>query len=878
MSSNTISMNSTNTVHLGSAQYPNPLTITSTGLIAPTAIGADGVDLATATLGATGTLVNDGLIFGGPGAPLVNNTPTYSGAGVVLSGSLVNNGGIYGGDGPSRGGTGVNFFNIYDVGYAVNHGQIIGGSPTSSFANGGLGVDLDGGSMTNFGVIGGGDATSGFSNTTAGNGVKISSGTLTNDGLITGGIGNFSSYYGGVGAYLEGGTLINGPSGTVTGGPGAYGGAVGGDGVVFGGPFDASATLINQGTIFGGDAGTRPAAYAHGADGAPGVQMAGYNFDVVSYGLIEGGWGGFAAYGGNGGAGANIRQGTLINHGTILGGSGSPSKAPSNQAGSAGSGGIGIYIEEHSIADRPVTIQNFGVIAGGNGETGGVGVILGLPAHYNAGEDIGTFVNGGTISGGYSTGSSSIPHSIADALDFGDQIATLVVDPGAEFIGKVVANPTLADILEFGAGPTAGMQGTFAGIGTQVLNFNTFSFGSGASFDVAGTYTAFDSGQIINGFTVHDSLVLDGLSVTDDTYVSGSELDLVGVNKDGITILSTVSLSGNFITPDFNFVDSGANTTISLGGAPCFLAGTRILTSRGEERVESLRKGDHALLEDGSTAPITWIGYRYVDCARHPLPEAVLPVLVSAGAIGDQVPIRDLYLSPDHALHLDGRLIPVKTLINGRTIRQVLRRSITYYHVELPEHAVLLADGAPCESYLETGNRGAFENGDTPLQLHPQFEPAANWQAVREASSCAPFAESGCAVEEVRRRILARAGMTLTNKPELTIDRRPDGSVIIKSRSGIPGHVTPDPCDRRRLGVKVRTLRIGGEIVELNHPALQIGWHDLEHDGRWTNGAALIPATLVYHRKVTVELAATMTYPLDDDTRMGGGQGALRIG
>lgn len=862
MSGSTISTNITNTVTLGSVEYPSPLTVASTGLIEPTATGADGVVLA--TFAVTNTLVNDGFIFGGPGtsyAPSANNFGD-AGNGVALEGSLVNNGEIYGGDGPQGGGAGLYFSD----GYAVNHGQITGGSPTSSFAQGGIGVDLLGGSMTNFGVVAGGNATSGFSYTTAGNGAKISSGTLMNDGLITGGTGTFGGHYGAIGAYLEGGTLINGASGIVAGGPGAYGGGFGGDGVLLGGRFDASATVLNQGSIFGGDAGTNPATASRGAPGATGLVMWNYNFYVESYGLIEGGLGGIAAYGGNGGSGAYVQQGTLINHGTILGGFGGPSEALSNQHGSAGNGGVGIYVGTYGIADRPVTIENFGVIAGSDGNTGGVGVVLGLPQHHNGTVNIGTLINDGTISGGYSTGSTSIAHSIADAISFDNQIATLVVDPGAAFIGKVVANPTLADVLEFGAGPTTGVQGTLSGIGTQILNFNTFVFGSGASFDVAGSYTAFDSGQIINGFTVHDSLVLDGFRVVDDTYVSGSELDLTGVNKDGITVLSTLNIAGNFITPDFKFAESAGNATISLGGAPCFLAGTRIRTSRGEVRVESLHKADRALLENGSEAPIKWIGYRYVDCARHPRPEAVLPILVSAGAIGDRMPIRDLYLSPDHALHLDGRLIPVKALINGRTIRQVLRGSFTYYHVELLEHAVLLADGTPCESYLETGNRGAFENGGDPVQLHPQFAPGANWQAIREASSCSPFAESGSAVEEVRRRILDRAGLAMTNEPELAMDCRPDGSVIIRSRSAIPGHVTPDPRDRRRLGVKIGALRIGGETVELDHPALKIGWHDLEHDGRWTNGSAVVPAALARHREVTVDLAATTSYPFDQET------------
>ena len=69
---------------------------------------------------------------------------------------------------------------------------------------------------------------------------------------------------------------------------------------------------------------------------------------------------------------------------------------------------------------------------------------------------------------------------------------------------------------------------------------------------------------------------------------------------------------------------------------------------------------------------------------------------------------RELFLSPDHAVLVNGVLIPVKLLTNDGSITQVERSRITYYHVELPEHAVILADGLPVESYLETGDRANF--------------------------------------------------------------------------------------------------------------------------------------------------------------------------
>ena len=84
---------------------------------------------------------------------------------------------------------------------------------------------------------------------------------------------------------------------------------------------------------------------------------------------------------------------------------------------------------------------------------------------------------------------------------------------------------------------------------------------------------------------------------------------------------------------------------------------------------------------------------------------------IAAHAFGADMPHRDLLLSPDHAVHVDGVLVPVRHLANGMTVAPKEVAEITYYHLELDRHDVLLANGLPCESYLDTGNREAFAGG-----------------------------------------------------------------------------------------------------------------------------------------------------------------------
>jgi len=144
-----------------------------------------------------------------------------------------------------------------------------------------------------------------------------------------------------------------------------------------------------------------------------------------------------------------------------------------------------------------------------------------------------------------------------------------------------------------------------------------------------------------------------------------------------------------------------------------------------------------------------------VNCARHPEPETVWPVRVRAGAFGAGRPRRDLFLSPDHAVFVNGVLVPVKLLADGASIVQESRDQVTYYHVELPEHAVILAEGLAVESYLDTGDRANFGR-DGVMRPHPDFAarlaPDTAW--MWESRGAAPLVTVGRALEALRRTVL----------------------------------------------------------------------------------------------------------------------------
>jgi len=286
----------------------------------------------------------------------------------------------------------------------------------------------------------------------------------------------------------------------------------------------------------------------------------------------------------------------------------------------------------------------------------------------------------------------------------------------------------------------------------------------------------------------------------------------------------------------------------------CFAAGTRIRTDRGNVAVEHLRVGDRAITAARRRAPIVWIGRRTLDCSRHKRPHDVHPVRVCAGAFGPKRPARDLWLSPDHSVFVEGVLIPIRYLCNNATIRQEAARRITYYHVELARHDILLAEGLPAESYLDTGNRASFENADQVVILHPDFA-----RRIWEREGCAPLVLEGEKLAAASRALLERAcalGHARTADADLRLVvagevvqpeicgrmhrfrlRGTAGRARLVSRRS----VTAGSGDCRRLGVAVARLLRDGRALALADPRLASGWHEVETNAeaqawRWTDG------------------------------------------
>lgn len=152
----------------------------------------------------------------------------------------------------------------------------------------------------------------------------------------------------------------------------------------------------------------------------------------------------------------------------------------------------------------------------------------------------------------------------------------------------------------------------------------------------------------------------------------------------------------------------------------CFARGTLISTPQGAVAVETLQIGDQVITADGVGVDVRWIGRQTINPLFARL-NGSLPIRIAAGALGEGLPVRDLLVSPDHALLVDGVLVHASALVNDATIEQVSswgRENVEYFHIELENHDLVLAEGAAAETFVDNASRKQFDNWQEYVELY----------------------------------------------------------------------------------------------------------------------------------------------------------------
>ena len=263
-----------------------------------------------------------------------------------------------------------------------------------------------------------------------------------------------------------------------------------------------------------------------------------------------------------------------------------------------------------------------------------------------------------------------------------------------------------------------------------------------ATFDY--THVVFYFGNGDNAFLFDDRSISGTLSEpdADDEFDAG---DVASGGRDGggilasnLQYLGTTVIDGQTWPVFFN--SSTTESSVYMSQAPvsipgtlqveenatlsvCFAAGTMIGTPAGDAAVEALGLGDLVLTADGRAVPVTWLGRQTLA----PRFSRLRLIRVAAHALGAGLPVRDLTLTADHALLIDGYLINAGALVNGTSIAFVplseLGDSYTVYHVETERHDVILAEGTPAETYIDYMGRQTFDNYAEYVALYGDARP-----------------------------------------------------------------------------------------------------------------------------------------------------------
>ena len=857
---------------IGSANLGAGYTITNRGSLTNAGTLSSAV-----TLGVGAVLTNAAGGVMTPDAAAAIYGPTGGAATVVNAGSI-GNASAYGIGINMRGGgrvtnlTGASIGGYSGIVVLAAAGTVTNDGTIGNNATSGIGVHFAaGGVVTN--------NSTGLIRGNRGVNVAGAAGTIGNAGLILGNTASGSGVYLGVG-----GAVTNQSGGTIAG----YAGVI---------ALGSTGTVINGGRIAGADGGRAGVDLRVGGQvtnvaggtisGFSGIYAFGAAGTVVNAGAIAGGTNGSGVQLAPAGAVTNQSGGTIVGglFGVNLTGGGSVS----NLSGGTISGGYGVYLQAAAG-----TILNAGSI-------GGVSAAI----RFASGYANRLIVNPGAAFSSAISGGNTIGSGVISTLEFGSaathgtvsglgtqfvDFQSVTLDAGAYWV--LTGDNTLPSGSSFTNNGTLKLlnatlteAGTLTNNGVILIDPSTLTVGA---LDGSGTLTiAADSTLAVQGaVSSGTTLVFEGSGTrlrlgTPDAFagtLSGftddDSIDLAGVAPASVTLsggsLTFGMTGGGTGSIALSPAVSGTFTATSNGSggalltALCFLGGTRIATPSGEMAVEDLKEGDLVRTWAGGTRRVTWLGTGRVQ-ARPGRRDAATPVIVRRHAIAQNVPCRDLHVTKGHSLFLDDVLIPVEFLINHRSIQWDDRaREARLFHVELDRHDILIADGAPAESYRDDGNRRLFDNANSGWALPPQ-EP------------CAPVLTGGAIVDRVWRRLLDRSGhrpgLPVTLDPDLHVridGRRIDpigrdngrfrfrlprtsGDVRIVSRSAAPQELglSRDP---RALGVAIERIvlwRFGWQpfALEADDPGLTDGFHGFEplESWRWTDGDAGLPPSLLRH-------------------------------
>lgn len=291
---------------------------------------------------------------------------------------------------------------------------------------------------------------------------------------------------------------------------------------------------------------------------------------------------------------------------------------------------------------------------------------------------------------------------------------------------------------------------TFGGVGDSLVN-NIQTLSPGTTGTAGGNATAYD----MNNFSANEAFSIDGGAdqTFDGTSIYNATITYIDGTTATITAVIFQDTAGNaYLAPEFSAnadqtaLEAGAIRSLTLdslvGNAfsgltasredptyvTCFAGGTRILTPNGEQVVQDLHVGDYVMTQDRGPQAIRWIGK-----SSFPALGRFTPIRIEAGALGSDLPAKDLIVSQQHRMLVSSKianriagevevLVAAKKLLELPGISYALDMiTVDYFHVLLDNHEVIFAEGAPTESLLTGPMTIKSFNAETLEELHAIF-------------------------------------------------------------------------------------------------------------------------------------------------------------
>lgn len=354
--------------------------------------------------------------------------------------------------------------------------------------------------------------------------------------------------------------------------------------------------------------------------------------------------------------------------------------------------------------------------------------------------------------GAIGTTTAASPHAVGIYLD--DNASGVTVS------GNIVqASAGLTDPFEIHGGSNDTISGNIFDLGTGSPDFGLFQSDASDQQPV-GTFQQLQNDLVTGNIIVTESTAphdpgfgdltggVGDITITGNDFWSyaGAPLNVQGVGPTGDTQASynppaaeAVQSLSDYASWSGDGIGFQAIDIDTIGVVSCFCPGTLIATPAGEVAVEDLRAGDLVVSLGGGARPVQWVGRCHVRAAD----SRQKPVRIRAGSLGGGLPRRDLLMSQGHSVFAEGALIPAGDLVDGEAIAVVPVAEVTYLHILLATHDVILAEGLPCETLLDLDTLEQFENVPPDVQALEWLTPFA------------PVLRQGPVVERVRRLVLA---------------------------------------------------------------------------------------------------------------------------